>query len=126
MPAFVLLNVDCNSQLRLQSSRYYIHTYIHNWPLEAFSQDFRIASHTTHLVCFHFIRDWRDLQFNVDSERLAFEKLFHGSLFYIRVFARNLLRGGNRRRNIFHISFLITVLGYKSRLLSLTSRHTTY
>ena len=55
----------------------------------------------------HFIRQWQDLQFNVDSERLIFfEKLFHGRLFALRVSARNLLRE-NRWRNIFffHISF---------------------
>ena len=41
------------------------------------------------------------------------------------VFARNLLRG-NRRRNIFQISFLMTDLGHEPRLLRLISRHTTY
>ena len=46
-------------------------------------------------------------------------------LFALRVFGRNLL-GGSRRRNIFHISFLMTDLGYQSRLLRLISRHTTY
>ena len=45
----------------------YIHNY--NWSLQPFSQDFGIASHTTHVVCVNFIREWRDLQFNVISER---------------------------------------------------------
>ena len=27
-----------------------------------------LVSHTTHVVCVNFIREWRDLQFNVDSE----------------------------------------------------------
>ena len=44
-------------------------TYIHNWPLQRFSQDYGLASHTTHVVGVNFIREWRDLQFNVDSER---------------------------------------------------------
>ena len=46
-------------------------------------------------------------------------------LFTFRVFARNLLKR-SRQRNIFHISFLMTDLGYEPRLLHLISRHTTY
>ena len=38
---------------------------------------------------------------------------FIAALFTLRVFARNLLRG-SRRRNIFHISFLITDLAFAS------------
>ena len=55
-----------------------IHTFIHKWPLQPFSQDYGQASHTTYVVCVNFIREWRDLQFNVDSERQIFEKFFHG------------------------------------------------
>ena len=47
-----------------------------------FSQDYGLASHTTHVVSVNFIREWRDLQFNVDSERQIFEKLFHGRFIY--------------------------------------------
>ena len=36
-------------------------TYIHNWPLQPFSQDYGLASETTHVVCVNFIRVWRDL-----------------------------------------------------------------
>ena len=36
-------------------------TYIHNWPLQAFSQDYGLACHTTYVVCVNFIRKWRDL-----------------------------------------------------------------
>ena len=46
-----------------------IHTNIHSWPLQLFSQDYGIASHIIHVVCVNFIREWWDLQFNVDSER---------------------------------------------------------
>ena len=49
-----------------------INTYIHNWPLQPFNQDYGLASHTTHVVCINFIRDLRDLQFNVDSELQIF------------------------------------------------------
>ena len=50
---------------------------------------------------------------------------FMACLFTLRIFVRNLLRG-SRRRNIFHISFLMTDLGYESILLRLINRHTTY
>ena len=63
-----------------------------------------LVSHTTYVVCVNFIYRWRDLQFKVDSERQIFWETFHSNLFTLRVFARNLLRG-NRRRNIFRISF---------------------
>ena len=58
------------------------HTYIHYWPLQHFSQDYGLASHTAHVVCVHFIREWRDLQFNVDSKRQIYGKLFHGRFIY--------------------------------------------
>ena len=100
------------------------HTYIHNWPLQAFSQDYGLASHTTHVVCVNFIGEWWYLQFNVDTEQHICEKLFSWHFYFtLRVFARNLLRG-NRRRSIFHTSFLITDLGYETRLLLLIRRHT--
>ena len=65
-----------------------IHTYIHNWPLQPFSQDYGLASHATHVVCVNFIRERRDIQFNVDSERQIFEKFFHGSFIYFQIFCQ--------------------------------------
>ena len=66
-----------------------LHTYIHNWPLQSLSQNYGLASHTNHDdVCFNFIREGRDIQFNVYSERW--------------IFARNLLRKSSRK-NIFFI-----------------------
>ena len=56
----------------------YIHTYIHNWPVQSFSQDYGLASHNTHAVCVYFLREWRNLHINVNSERQIFKKLFHG------------------------------------------------
>ena len=41
-----------------------MHRYIHNSPLQPFSQDYSLASHTTHVVCVNFKRKWWDLQFN--------------------------------------------------------------
>ena len=76
-------------------------TYVHNSTLQPFSQDYRLAFHTTYVVCVNFTHEWRDLQFNVDSERQIFEKLFHGTFYLL-----SLLLKGNRQGNIFfYISF---------------------
>ena len=85
-------------------------TYIHNWSLHLFSQDCKLASHTTYVVCINFIHKWRDLQFKVDSVDRFFEKPFMAILFTLRVFTRSLLRG-NRQRNIFCIFVFMTGLG---------------
>ena len=81
---------------------------------------FLVSQYSTHVVCFNFIRDWRNLKYYFGPERQISEKPFHCSFFF-----RNLLRG-SRRSNIFHISFLMTDLGYVTRVLSLISRHNTY
>ena len=98
---------DCNEPLNFNQRNFYrekhqflfnyIYTYIHNWPLLSFSLGYDLASGTTHVVCINFISEWRDLQFNIDSERQV--------LFTLRVFTRNLLRG-NLRKNIFFFIFL--------------------
>ena len=62
----------------------YIYTYIHNWPLQPFSQKHGLASHTTHVVCVNFILEWRDLQFNVDSER----QIIDGNCVYSQSFCQ--------------------------------------
>ena len=76
-------------------------TYIHNWPLQPFSQDYDLASHTTHVAWVNFIHKWRDLQFKVDSERQIFlGNFFRAGLVTLRLFAKSLLKE-NRRRNAF-------------------------
>ena len=48
-----------------------IHTYIigHYTTLQSLRHsDYGLASHTTYVVCVNFVHEWRDLQFNVDSE----------------------------------------------------------
>ena len=32
-----------------------IHTYIHNWSLQAYSPDYDLASHTSYVVCVNFL-----------------------------------------------------------------------
>ena len=67
-------------QLRLRT------TYIHNWSLQPFSQDY--ASHATYVVWVNFIHERQDLQFEVDSERQIFEKLCHGNVIYYQSFCQ--------------------------------------
>ena len=81
------------------------HTYIHNWPLEPFSQDYGLSSHTTHVVCVNFIHESRDLQFNVDSERQIFEKLFHGRFIYSQSFCQKSADRKSPKKYFFHILF---------------------
>ena len=50
-----------------------------------------LASYTTHVVCINFIREWRDLQFNVDSKRQIFFSLrnfFFASFIYSQRFCQ--------------------------------------
>ena len=37
-----------------------LHIYIYNWPLQPFSQDYGLASHTTHVVFVNFICERRN------------------------------------------------------------------
>ena len=82
-------------------------------------------SHTQfYIYIYNYIHKWRDLQFKVDSERQIFWEPFITILFTLRVFHRNLLRG-NRRRNIFRISFRCLAWGLNPGF-SPISQHTTY
>ena len=92
-----------------------IHTYIHNWPLQPFSQDYGLASHSTHVVCVNFMREWRDLQFNVDSERQIFEKLFHGNFIYSQSFCQKSAARKSAKK-YFSYSVLMSGLGLESWL----------
>ena len=71
------------------SLRIDVHTYI----IGHYNPSVRIivlVSHTTYVVCVSFIHKCWDLQFKVDSELQIFWEAFHGNLFTLRVFARNL------------------------------------
>ena len=90
--------------------RHYIHTYIYNWSLQPFSQDYSLASHTTHVVYVNFIRDWRDLQFNDDSERQIFEKLFHGWFIYSQSFCQKTAERKSPKKYFSYFIILMTDL----------------
>ena len=82
----------------------HVHTYIHNWSLQHFSQDYDLASHTIQNVRLNFKREMRNMRFKVDAKRQIFEKLFLARF----ILSEFLPERGNRRENIFfffHISF---------------------
>ena len=100
-------------------------TYIHNWPLQPFCQDYGLASHTTYVGCVNCIQLYcggiNSLTSTPNDKFLT--NFFMASLFTIRVFARNLLRE-NRRRNIYF--FHISIWCPRTRALHLISQHTTW
>ena len=83
-----------------------LNTYIHNWSLQRFSQDYGLASHTTHAVCVNFIRNWGDdLHFNVDSERQIFQKLFHGRSIHSQSFCQKSVERKSPKKYFSHFIF---------------------
>ena len=98
-------------------------TYIHNWSLQPFRQDYDLVSHTTNVVCVNFIHEWRDLQFKVDSERQIFKKHFMALLFTLRVFARNLSAVAEGIPFVFYFDVWP---GTRTLAFRLISQHTTY
>ena len=65
--------------------------YLLNAVLRIFGQDYNLASHTTHVVCVNFIREWPDLQFNSTPNDGFLGNIFVAGLFTLRVFARNMM-----------------------------------
>ena len=65
---------------------FFLFTYIHNWPLQPFSQDYGLASHTTHVVCVNFIRECGTYSLTSTPNDRFFEKLFHGSFYLLSEF----------------------------------------
>ena len=64
---------------------------LYNWSLQPFSQDYNLIFHTTHVVCIHFVHEWQNLHFKVDTEREDFLKTLRQFLLTFRVFTRNSL-----------------------------------
>ena len=94
-----------------------IHIYMHNWALQPFSQDYGPTSHTTPVVCLNFIRKWRDLQFNVDSERQIFWETFSWQVYLLSAFLPDIC-WKEIAKEIFFFSYFVLMsdLGYESRL----------
>ena len=68
---------------------YVWYTYIHNWSLQPFGQDYW-PSFLNYLccVCVNYIYKWRDLQFKVDFERQIFWETFNGNFIYSQSFCQ--------------------------------------
>ena len=45
-----------------------------------------LVSHTTYVVCVYFIYKWRELQFQIDSERQIFWEIFHDNFYLLSEF----------------------------------------
>ena len=98
MPVSFLKSQKLQSLHEGRSTSEYIHTFIHNWTLQPFSQDYWLT----------FAHHFRFVRLNAQTANDSFfEKLYMAILFYFlfyRARARNMLRG-NRRRNTFCILF---------------------
>ena len=99
----------------LYSINYQI-TYIH-LPLQHFSQDYDLASHTTYVLCVNFIREWRDLQFNVDSERQIFWEKFSWQVYVLYCFCQKSAERKSLKKYFSY--FIFHDLEYELRLLRL-------
>ena len=93
----------------------YIQTYMHNWLLQPFNQDYDLASHTSHVVSANFTHEPRNLYFKIDFEQRIFEKLFVAISFALSVFARNLLRSCPKYIFSYFVLLVMSDLGFKPR-----------
>ena len=101
----------------------YIHAYI-IWPLQPSS--YSLASDTTHFVWVNFVREWRNLQFNVDSERQIFEKLFHGRFIHSQNLCQKYGETKSPKKYFPFIFCFVAWVGIRTHALRLTSQHTIY
>ena len=100
---------------------------IHNCLLQPYSQDYGLFSPTTHIVWVNFIREWRDLQFNVDSKQQIFEKLFHGRFRFIC--SQSFCQKSAERKSQKIYFFLLRFDAWsriRTRALRVASQHTNY
>ena len=82
-----------------------MYTYVHNWPLQHLSQDYGLATHTAHVVCFNlYVSGGIYSLTSIPNNRFLGNFCLAG-LVALRVFTRNLLRG-SPRKNIFHFWWL--------------------
>ena len=103
--------------VHINTKNTYIHTQL---ALQPFSRDYGLVSHTTHVVCAYFKREWWGLKLTSNNRFLR--TFFMADLFTLRVFARNLLRV-NSGRNIFFIFRFDARSGIQIGTLSLISQH---
>ena len=112
----------------LHRSNYSRYTYIHNWSLQPFSQDYDLAFHTTYIVCVNFILD---LQFKVFSEGQSFKKKFMAIIGQYNPLVRTTLilymSGGTYSlkltpKNRFFKNFFMAIIDYYNPLVRTTTQ----
>ena len=98
------------------SARNYSSRKVHI-PLQIFSQDYGLVSHTTHVVCFYFICEWLNQQFNVESEwQIFFDNMFISSQSFCHKCAK---RKSPKQFNRLYCSVLPSVLFVNAKNFSL-------
>ena len=90
-----------------------LHTYVHNWSLQHFSQDCNLGSQTTYIVGSNLKHEWRQLQFKVVSERQIFEKFFHINFISHSLFLPEICCEEVIEEIFFHIYVVMCDLGLK-------------
>ena len=81
------------------------HTYIHNWTLQLFSQDYDLVFTQLMLRELIFVYEWWNLQFKIDSKRQVIEKLFKAILHLLSEFLPDICWEEVAEEIFFHISF---------------------
>ena len=82
----------------------YIHICVLIWLLQPLSQNYDLAFHTTHVVWIIFTMSGRTYSLTTDFWETFHEQFY----FFLRIFARILLKGSNRR-NIFSYFVLLEI-----------------
>ena len=87
------LSIPRDSTVASQRLQFHV-TYIHNCPLQPFSQDYGLATHTAHVVCVNFIREWWSHRYSLTStpnDRFL-RNFFRAVLFYSQSFCQKSLQ----------------------------------
>ena len=84
-----------------------------------------LISHTAYVVCVNFIQKWRDLKFNVDSERQIFWETFHGNFYWFSEFLPKICWEEIAKEILFVFCFDVWP-GARTLVFRLISQHTTY
>ena len=103
-----------------------VNTGIHTYIIGHYNPSVRIiglVSHTTHVMCVNFMREWRNIQFNVDSERQILEKLFHGNFIYSQSFCQ---KSAERKSPKKYFSYLVLMSGLGLELWIFSSNKRTH
>ena len=91
--------------------------HIIHWPLQSFSQNCGLASHTTYVVCFNFIREWRTYSLTSTLNVFIFcEKFFHGRFVYSQSFCQTSAERKSPKKYFFSRFILMPDLGYEPGL----------